>query len=517
MEKPTPRKTILWVQRDLRLRDNPALCHAAERGEVIPVYVGEDAQGPASPAHFQKTRRRAFVSENAQDQIAIASNPVKSSADFPDDALGGAGKFWLHHSLRAFDAALQARGVRLLLRRGDPLAVIPDLLDQTGADAVVWNRGYEPLAIEKAKSLKALLAARAASAKSFKAGLLFEPWEIANQQGGYFKVFTPFWKRCLAQSGEIGAPLGVPPLVPSTHFLASEDLRAWELLPTRPDWSGGLAATWQPGEGAALKRLDTFLESRLGAYAAMRDMPAIGATSALSPHLHWGEVSPRQVWHATRAREAGAGPPGVAEKFLSELGWREFSHHLLFHVPSLPARPLNPKFDDFPWAHNPQFLRAWQRGKTGYPLVDAGMRELWATGYMHNRVRMIVASFLTKHLLIDWRCGAAWFWDTLVDADLANNSASWQWVAGCGADAAPYYRIFNPILQGERFDPSGVYVRRWVSELSRLPDAAIHRPWEADRHTLQSAGVELGKDYPFPIIDHAEARAAALNAYKSLG
>ena len=478
MVAPSPRKTILWFQQDLRLRDNPALCHAAERGEVIPVYVWENAPGPHN--------------------------------------LGGASKFWLHHSLRALHAALEAHGVRLLLLRGDPLAVIPELLGQTGADAVVWNRCYEPHAIEKAKSLKALLAVRAISAKSFKAGLLFEPWEIANQQGGFFKVFTPFWKRCLAQSGDIGAPLGLPPLLPSTHCAPSEDLHTWGLLPTRPDWSGGLAATWQPGECSAQQRLDAFLENRLGTYAANRDIPAIGTTSCLSPHLHWGEISPRQIWHAARQTEARVGPHGVADKFLSELGWREFSYHLLFHVPSLPSRPINPKFDAFPWAQNRQVLRAWQRGKTGYPLVDAGMRELWATGYMHNRVRMIVASFLTKHLLIDWRDGAAWFWDTLVDADLANNSASWQWVAGCGADAAPYYRIFNPILQGERFDPSGAYVRRWVGELSRLPDADIHRPWEADASILQKAGVALGQDYPFPIIGHAEARAAALTAYKSL-
>ena len=476
---PSLRKTILWFQRDLRLSDHPALCHAAKRSEVVPVFVWEDSPGPNS--------------------------------------LGGASKYWLHHSLRALRAALEAHGVRLLLLRGDPLAAIPQLLDRVGADAIVWNRRYEPQAIATATSLKAILTARGIEAKSFKAGLLFEPWEIANQQGNFFKVFTPFWKHCLAQSGQIGAPLGVPALLPSTHSLPSEDLAGWNLLPTQPDWSGGLAAAWQPGESAAHQRLHAFLENRLSTYAAKRDFPAIAATSSLSPHLHWGEISPRQVWHAARQAEALAGQHGSADKFLSELGWREFSYHLLFHAPSLPARPLNPKFQHFPWSDNPQFLRAWQRGKTGYPLVDAGMRELWKTGYMHNRVRMIAASFLTKHLLIDWRQGAAWFWDTLVDADLANNSASWQWVAGCGADAAPYYRIFNPILQGQRFDPSGAYVRRWVPELSRLPDAYVHCPRETDEKTLKSAGLALGKDYPLPIIGHASARAAALDAYKSLG
>jgi deoxyribodipyrimidine photo-lyase len=466
-------KTIVLFQQDLRLSDNPALIHAAKRGEVIPVFIWDNIEN-----------------------------------------LGGASKWWLHHSLVALQASLNELGVHLILRQGDTVTVISQLLKECSADAVYWNRCYEPRAIEKGQSLKAALEAQKIEAKSFKAGLLFEPWEIANKQGNFFKVFTPFWKHCLTQSNSIGEPYEVPKFVPSTQRYNCDELAQWELLPTHPDWAGGLKKLWQPGEESAHQSLESFLDHRLKAYPEKRDIPSDAGTSYLSPHLHWGEISPRQLWSATRYHEARTGNSRAAEKFLSELGWREFSYYLLYHVPSLPSMPFNPKFQHFPWVYNEAALRAWQRGKTGYPLVDAGMRELWETGYMHNRVRMIVASFLTKHLQLDWKQGAAWFWDTLIDADLANNSASWQWVAGCGADASPYYRIFNPILQGQRFDPSGEYVRRWIPELSKLPDVYIHCPWEADEKTLRTAGVTLGKNYPNPIVNHSIAREAALQAYK---
>jgi deoxyribodipyrimidine photo-lyase len=466
------KKTIVLFQQDLRLGDNPALTHAAKNGEVIPVYV------------------------------------------WNNDALGGASKWWLYHSLLALHASLKEHGVQLVLRQGDTLTVISQLLKECGADAVYWNRCYEPHAIEKGKALKTHLEAQKIEAKSFKASLLFEPWEIKNKQGNFFKVFTPFWRHCLAQNSSIGEPYNIPELLPSTRAHASDDLAEWQLLPSRPDWSGGLYKRWHPGETSAHQRLELFLHNHLNAYPEKRDIPSHAGTSYLSAHLHWGEISPRQLYHATRYHEALAGNSRAAEKFLSELGWREFSYYLLYHVPNLPSMPFNQIFKNFPWVRNDESLRAWQRGKTGYPLVDAGMRELWETGYMHNRVRMIAASFLTKHLQLDWKQGAAWFFDTLVDADLANNSASWQWVAGCGADASPYYRIFNPILQGQRFDPTGDYVRRWVPELSTLPDAYIHCPWEADEKTLRHAGVVLGENYPGPIVNHATARDAALHAYK---
>ncbi|MDX1975227.1 MAG: deoxyribodipyrimidine photo-lyase [Rickettsiales bacterium] len=471
-----PQKTIVLFQQDLRLSDNPALIYAAKRGEVIPVYVWDNIVG--------------------------------------SQGLGGASKWWLHHSLLALQASLKERGVQLILRQGDTLTVISQLLKECAADGVYWNRCYEPNAIEKGKTLKTALEAQKIEAKSFKTGLLFEPWEIANKQGDFFKVFTPFWRHCLTQAVSIGEPYEVPEFLPSTHSNKCDDLLEWKLLPTHPDWSGGLRNLWHPGEKFAHQRLHSFLDNCLGAYAEKRDIPSDAGTSYLSPHLHWGEISPRQLYNATRYHEALTGNSRAAEKFLSELGWREFSYYLLYHVPNLPSMPFNLKFKDFPWVSDDGALRAWQRGETGYPLVDAGMRELWETGYMHNRVRMIVASFLTKHLQVDWKHGAAWFWDTLVDADLANNSASWQWVAGCGADASPYYRIFNPILQGQRFDPAGKYVRRWIPELSKLPDTYIHCPWEAGEEILRHAGVSLGKNYPGPIVNHAAAREAALHAYK---
>jgi deoxyribodipyrimidine photo-lyase len=345
--------------------------------------------------------------------------------------------------------------------------------------------------------------------------LLVHPQDIRNKDNRGLRVFTPFWRR-VQSSGGPPKPLPAPKRLAAGPALTSDAAEDWQLEPARPDWAGGLRESWQPGEATAQARLKAFLQNAAG-YANERDRPDRASTSKLSPHLRFGEISPRQVWHA--ARFAAAEHPRLAsdiDKFLSELGWREFCRHLLHDIPDLAERNLQPSFDAFPWKHNDKALRAWQRGKTGYPIVDAGMRELWHTGIMHNRVRMVVASFLVKHLLIDWRCGEKWFWDTLVDADAGSNPANWQWVAGSGADAAPYFRVFNPILQGEKFDPDGKYVRRWVPELTRLPNKLIHQPWEATPFELASAGVELGTSYPQPVIAHKQGRERALKAYATI-
>jgi deoxyribodipyrimidine photo-lyase len=460
---------LVWFRQDLRLADNPALREAAATGApVVPVYILDDE----TPGAW---------------------------------AMGGATRWWLHRSLDSLARDLGKLGLCLILRRGNAKTCLDALIAETKAAGVYWNRCYEPFAISRDKAIKADLEGRGLAAKSFNAGLLFEPWTIVSKTGTPFRVFTPFWKACLAAE-----PPPMPAPAPSraagpSKFPASDRLEDWGLLPAKPDWAGGFAV-WTPGEAGAQARLGAFVEKSLGGYAGLRDRPDIEATSRLSPHLHFGEISPRQCFHA------GAASP----KFLAELGWREFSHHLLFQLPDLPETALRAEFRDFPWRDNKARLRAWQKGRTGYPIVDAGMRELWRTGWMHNRVRMIAASFLVKHLLQPWQAGQAWFWDTLVDADLANNSASWQWVAGCGADAAPYFRIFNPMLQGAKFDPEGIYVRRYVPELANLPDEHIHTPWEAPAEILAKAGVKLGVTYPKPIVDHGEARARALAAFQSL-
>ena len=460
---------LVWFRQDLRLADNPALRDAIATGApIVPVYVLDDE----TPGAW---------------------------------AMGGASRWWLHRSLSSLSGDLAKLGLRLILRRGRAAAALDALIAETGASGVYWNRCYEPFAIARDTAIKTGLETRGLAAKSFNASLLFEPWTIVSKSGTPFRVFTPFWKACLAAEpppSPLPAPAGAT--APARHP-RSDKLEDWNLLPTKPDWARGFSL-WTPGEAGAQARLGAFVETALGGYAGLRDRPDIEATSRLSAHLHFGEISPRQCFHA------GAASP----KFLAELGWREFAHHLLFQLPDLPETALRAEFRDFPWREDAAKLRAWQKGATGYPIVDAGMRELWRTGWMHNRVRMIVASFLVKHLLIPWQAGQAWFWDTLVDADLANNSASWQWVAGCGADAAPYFRIFNPMLQGAKFDPEGVYVRRYVPELAALPNAHIHAPWEAPADVLSRAGVKLGTTYPNPIVDHGEARARALAAFQSL-
>lgn len=477
--------SLVWFRDDLRVDDNPALAAAMEDGgPVLALFV--------------------------LDEVSPGMRP-----------LGGAARWWLHHSLLSLQRDLAGLGIPLLLHRGAAIEVLPRVQREAGAAAVLWNRRYEAAAIEVDRSVKERLRSDRVRAESFNGALLVEPWDVANKAGEPFRVFSPFFRAVLAR----GEPPAPRPLAPcngaraSAPEMRSDDLADWRLLPSAPDWAGGLRDTWQPGEAGAKARLAAFLESGLADYAARRDEPGEPVTSRLSPHLRFGEISPRRVWHAARLH-AETHPDTVGEKtlakFHAELGWREFSYHLLYHFPTLRSANFQPRFDQFPWSGDEAAFAAWTRGLTGYPLVDAGMRELWHTGTMHNRVRMVVASFLVKHLMIDWRRGEAWFWDTLVDADAANNPASWQWVAGSGADAAPYFRIFNPASQGEKFDGAGLYTRRWVPELARLPDAWLFKPEEAPRDVLARAGVRLGDTYPRPLVDHAWARQRALAAFESL-
>ena len=460
---------IVWFRRDLRLADNPALHRAAsEHQRVIPVYL-----------HTLKEE--------------IPWQP------------GAASRWWVHHSLAALDSALQQRGSRLIIRAGDSsLVTLRDLIRETGATGVYWNRLYEPATLNRDRAVKAALRADGLIAESHQAALLIEPWTLLKADETPYQVFTPFWKACL-QKLPPAVPLPIPPLPAPDRWPYSLPLTALELLP-RIRWDDGLTAAWQPGESSALAQLDWFCESALTGYAKWRDWPGRDGVSRLSPHLHFGELGPRQIWAA--ATEATDGDPlgdKGAETFLREIGWREFAHYVLYHWPHTPEQPLQERFAAYPWRDEyADLLRAWQRGQTGYPMVDAGMRQLWRTGWMHNRVRMLVASFLIKNCRIPWQEGARWFWDTLVDADLASNTLGWQWTAGCGTDAAPYFRIFNPIRQGEQFDPDGAYVRRWVPELAKLPASALQQPW------TQSTG----GDYPAPVVDFAASRAEALAGYE---
>ncbi len=431
--------------------------------------------------------------------------------------MGGASRWWLGHSLKSLAESLKARGSRLILRRGSAEKVLVELAREIDAKALYWSRSYEPWARELEQNLHTALDAKGIACHRYPGALLFEPEAVETKQGGPFRVYTPFSKACFTKGvpGEAIPPPKELPAVPQD--LMSSALADWSLSPRDPDWSSGIRETWQPGEESARETLTRFIENALDGYGEGRDRPDRVGTSRLSPFLHFGEISPRTCWQAIQNAHAGR---AASEKdtlsFLRELLWREFSYHLLFHWPDLPEEPFRPEFTEFPWDSNQSALKAWQRGRTGYPIVDAGMRELWHTGWMHNRVRMITASFLIKHLRLHWLEGEAWFWDTLVDADLASNSASWQWVAGCGADAAPYFRIFNPMLQGTKFDPDGDYVRRWVPELAKLPAKHIHTPWEAPLSVLEEANVALGRNYPEPIVDHKTAREAALSAFKAI-
>lgn len=472
--------TLVWFRQDLRLADNPALAAAAAAGgPVIPVYIHAPREEEPWSA-------------------------------------GGASRWWLHESLARLHADLKGIGSALSVRSSaDSLSALLALCRECGARRVVWNRRYEPAVIARDQHIKEALRAAGFAAESHNSALLREPWEVRTQSGGAFQVFSAYWRCCksLADPGEPApapAALQAPPSWPD-----SEPLERLALLPRKLRWPETLRAAWTPGSAAAHARLRRFLDESFDGYGSRRDLPGIEGTSRLSPHLHFGEIGPREIWHAARihALERGRSNAWRDSSFITELGWREFAHHLLYHFPRTPTEPLRERHAAFPWRHDAAALAAWQRGMTGYPIVDAGMRELWATGWMHNRVRMIAASFLVKDLLEPWGEGARWFWDTLVDADLASNTLGWQWVAGCGADAAPFFRIFNPVSQALKFDPDGAYVRRWVPELAALPNEWLHRPWEAPAPVLQHAGITLGVTYPERLVDHAVARVAALEAF----
>lgn len=464
--------TIHWFRQDLRLSDNPALVAASKKGAIMPVYILDDSNaGELGP--------------------------------------GAASRWWLHQSLTALNKSLDGS---LSIYCGDPGIILRELTHRYNVIAVHWNRCYEPWQIRRDKKIKADLRERNITVVSFNGALLWEPWEVLKKDGTAYKVFTPFYQRGCLSAKPPREPLAVPEKL---ALVAQDDnsvsVGALGLLPSN-NWYEKLAKHWTAGEVAARQRLQEFVENDMEGYRDGRNFPALKNVSRLSPHLHFGEISPNQAWYAAGYQSDSAD----SQHFQRELGWREFSHSLLVHFPQLPTRNLQGKFDRFPWLENQSYLDSWQAGKTGHPLIDAGMRELWQTGYMHNRIRMVVGSFLVKNLLIDWRYGEQWFWDCLLDADLANNSAGWQWIAGCGADAAPYFRVFNPVLQGKKFDPVGEYTRRFVPELKNLPNQYLYNPWQAPEQVLSKAGVKLGQHYPLPIVDLKTSRLRALQAYQSM-
>lgn len=496
--------TVLWLRRDLRLADNPALLAAVQSvrrertGTLLPVYVWEPRE------------RRAW-------------------------APGGAARWWLWRSLRDLDGRLRALGSRLLVARGDPVDVIATLARETTAAWVVWAEGLEPDELADDAALEAALRSEGRDAVvTAQRNLLAHPLAGRKKDGGAYAVFTPYWRARLAAGAPdepLPAPASLPPAPAEPRGLPLDGLEAEAARP----WADGFAALWTPGEPAAHARLDAFLDGPLADYAAHRDRPDLDGSSRLSPHLQWGELTARQVWYAVGGAleeagtdlEASVGPPSWAEEqapglrrsagaFLRQLGWREFGHHLLAAHPHTVTQPLNERFARFPWRDDPDARAAWRSGATGYPIIDAAMRSLWITGWLHNRARLLVGSFLVKDLLLPWQDGAAWFWDTLVDADLANNTLGWQWVGGCGADAAPYFRVFNPVTQGSRFDPDAAFVRRWVPELAGLPAKQAQAPWAASPQELAEAGVALGETYPTPVVDHGDARMRALAAYDTV-
>ncbi|MDG2460415.1 MAG: deoxyribodipyrimidine photo-lyase [Luminiphilus sp.] len=471
--------SIYWFRDDLRLSDLPGLTAAAANGPVVPVYVRD---------------------------LSRAGEWIP----------GGASDWWLHHSLASLQRELAERSAPLVLRTGDAVEALTALAVEVGASTVFCSRQYQPWAGALEKALRARLNERNVALKRFPGTLLHEPEDVATGSGTPFKVFTPFWRACLRRP-EPAPTLPIPALTGCNTDLPTDMLSDWGLIPEKPNWAAGWETLWTPGEAGAEDTLETFLSGHVKRYGNGRDIPAEPNTSKLSPFLRQGNISPRQVWHAAQASKLMHRDAAESiDKFLSEIGWREFCYHLLFHFPSIPDEAFNQKFAFFPWGKDASRLAAWKRGQTGYPIVDAGMRELWQTGFMHNRVRMVVASFLTKHLLLNWREGERWFWDCLLDADLASNACSWQWVGGSGADAAPYFRIFNPIAQGEKFDKTGEYTRHWVPELGQLPDKYLHKPWEAPLDILTESAVILGDTYPRPIVDHKTARETALAAYATL-
>jgi deoxyribodipyrimidine photo-lyase len=472
---------LVWFRRDLRLADNPALAAAIESGHTpIPIFIHDAVQDQWSP--------------------------------------GAASAWWLHHSLVALQQSLRELCSDLLVFHGDAETIIDGLVQQHDCPGVYWNRCYEPGVIERDKRIKKALLEGGRDCQSFNASLLMEPWQHLKKDETPYRVFTPFWKALSARL-EYFDSRPAPDEMPALSAKIQESALSIDELGLLPNiaWDAGIRETWHPGEAGAHEQLERFVETVIFDYPDGRDIPSKAGTSRLSPCLHFGEIGPRQIWNYVQQAMQQDRSTGVikgGEAFLREVGWREFSYHLLFHFPQMPDHPLDKRFENFPWRTDyAGDLRRWQQGQTGIPIVDAGMRELWTTGWMHNRVRMIVASLLTKNLLIPWQEGERWFWDTLVDADLANNAQGWQWTAGCGVDAAPYFRIFNPVLQGERFDADGVYIRQWVPELSDLPKKWIHKPWQAPADILAEAGVLLGKDYPEPVVDLAGSRQRALECW----
>lgn len=473
---------IVWFRLDLRINDNAALHAARETGKpVIPVYIwSPDEEGKWQP--------------------------------------GSASRFWLHHALASLQKDLETVHSILTLMRGPSLEALQSLINETGADSVFWNRCYEPQVIKRDSRITQALKKSGIEVRSFNASLLFEPHEISNRQGGPFKVYTPFWKHyqtleVLPPHKDTKAKLQQPAKWPKSLALQENGL-----VP-RSQWYTTIQDTWDMSEAGARKCTRHFIKHSLHNYSRDRDYPALDGVSGMSPYLHFGQVSVRQIWHRVTEAEQSAGrmsPGRNAQAYLRQLVWREFAYHLLFHFPHSANQPLYEKYRQFPWRKDQKLLRSWQKGETGYPIVDAGMRQLWQTGWMHNRVRMITGSFLTKDILVSWLEGAKWFWDTLVDADLANNTMGWQWVAGSGADAAPWFRIFNPVTQSIRFDPAGDYIRQWLPELKNLDRKYVHSPWTAPEEVLTGAGIKLGITYPRPVLDHAEARKRALESYRLL-
>ncbi len=464
---------VMWFRQDLRLADNPALTKALEDGKTLPIFILDDF--------------------NSKEHVN-----------------GAASKWWLHHSLIKLNKSLKNK---LCFFRGNPIDILDEINKQFEISNIFWSRCYEPWRIKRDKKIKKYFNDQSVNVNTFNGSLLWEPWNIAKKDGTPYKVFTPYYRKGCLNSDKPRMPLQAPNLSNlisiDNHDLKIEDL---ELMP-KHNWYNKMISLWSPGEEGALNKIEEFISNGLNNYKEGRNFPSNHNVSQLSPHLHFGEVSPNQVWYRAKTKEGKLGIKKDLDHFLSELGWREFSFNLLYHFPFLPKENLQKKFDNFPWDNDKDKLKKWQKGLTGYPIVDAGMQELWQTGYMHNRLRMVVGSFLVKNLLLHWHHGERWFWDCLIDADLASNSAGWQWIAGSGADAAPYFRIFNPITQGQKFDPDGKYTRKYLPVLNDMPDKFLFNPWEAPEDVLRSAGVKLGENYPLPIVEIGSSRQKALEAF----